>query len=214
MPMGELVQEKPSGWYKIARIFAALVFNTLCPITYHHPERADMDAPFILIANHKCWLDPICVAYVIPRYEVRFLAKKELVENKLIGGILRNMRAIGVDRHHSDMMAMRQCLKVVKEGQILGIFPEGTRHKKGVMEELEGGTAMIALRSGVPVLPMWIDGKIRLFHRTNCYIGEPIPLEDLRAQGIDRQVCQQVLERITLTYAQMRADKLAAPAEN
>lgn len=211
--MAQTVQEKEkfSIWYKIARVLHWLVFHTVIPVTWHHKERVQGDAPFILIANHQCWLDPIVLIGMIPRYEVRFLAKKELVEHWLIGGILRNIRAIGVDRHNSDMMAMRRCMQVVRDGHILGIFPEGTRYKKGIMEELETGTAMIALRNKVPMIPVWMDGNYKPFRRMHVYVGEPIPMDDLREMGVDKQVCEQVLNRITQTYRDMQTAKLAVP---
>ena len=77
------------------------------------------------------------------------------------------------------------------------------------MDEIEGGVAMIALRSGAPLIPMYITPKFRMLHRTDCYVGEPIPTDDLRAQGIDRDTCQALLERITATYAAMEADAAA-----
>ncbi len=64
-----------------------------------------------------------------------------------------HLHMIPVDRHHSDMEAMRACLRVTKAGGVLGIFPEGTRHKEGIMEHIESGVALIALRSGVPLIP-------------------------------------------------------------
>lgn len=203
---------KYSIWYKIGRLLAWIVFRTVIPVTYHNKDRADIDAPFILIANHQTFLDPILILSLVPRYEVRFLAKKELLEHKILGGILRNIRAIGVDRHNFDMMAMRRCMKVIKDGHILGIFPEGTRYKKGIMEELETGTAMIALRNKVPLLPVWIDGNYRPFRRMHVYVGNPIEMDDLRAQGVDKQVCEAALARITQTYRDMQVAKLAAPA--
>jgi len=204
-------KEKYSIWYKIARVLAWVVFHTVIPVTYHHKERVAGEAPYILIANHQCWLDPILLIGMVPHYEVRFLAKKELIDHWFVGGILRNIRAIGVDRHNFDMMAMRRCMKAVRDGHILGIFPEGTRHKKGIMEELETGTAMIALRNKVPMVPVWMDGDYKLFRRMHVYVGEPIPMDDLRAEGVDKTVCEKVLKRITQTYRDMQTAKLTAP---
>lgn len=204
-------QVKFSIWYKIGRLIAWVIFHTVIPVTFHHKERLNADAPFLLISNHQCWLDPVMLLSMIRRYEVRFLAKKELLEHWFVGPILRNMRTIGVDRHNSDMMAMRRCMQVLREGHILGVFPEGTRHKQGIMEDLETGTAMIALRNQVPVMPVWMDGNYKPFRRMHVYVGEAIPLDDLRSQGVDKQVCQRVLERITQTYRQMRTASLTAP---
>ena len=130
--------------------------------------------------------------------------KKELCKNKEIAALFRNLRMIPVDRHNSDMEAMRACMKVTRDGEILGIFPEGTRHHNGVMEELESGVGLIALRGRVPLIPMYITGKLKLFRRLHVYVGEPIVTEDLREQGVNKETCDMLLKRITSCYADMQ----------
>ena len=110
-----------------------------------------------------------------------------------------------MDRHNTDMEAMRACMRVTREGHVLGIFPEGTRHHEGLMTELESGVAMIALRSKVPLVPVYIAGKLGLFRTLHVYVGEPIMMDDLRAEGINTQTCQALLGRITQTYAALDA---------
>lgn len=199
-------KKKTTFWYCVARVLAFIVLNTICPTHYHGKERLNADAPYIVIANHSSWMDPVVMAKPIRRYDVTFLGKKELMKNKLAGAILRNMHCIGVERHNTDMAAMRACLNTLRQGGVLGIFPEGTRHHKGLMDEMEGGVAMIALRSGAPLIPMLITPKVRLFHRTDCYVGEPIPTEDLRAQVANKETCDALLRRITDVYARMAAE--------
>ena len=199
-----------SGWYTFLRVMGRFVLRTLCPTRYVHPERLQGDAPFIVIGNHTSWLDPVAIGGVIRRYEVVFLGKKELVKNKAIAWLLDKLHMIVVDRHKSDMEAMRSCLKAVKQGCVLGIFPEGTRYHRGVMEETESGVGLIALRSGVPLMPVYIRGKFRPFRRTTVYCGEAIPTEDLRAQGVNAATGAALMERITQTYRDMIA---AAEAE-
>lgn len=124
-------KQKLSIFYGAARIIANCLFKTVMPVRYHNAERVAGDAPFIVIANHSHWMDPIVLAVPIKRYQVTFLAKKELVQNKIANFVLRDMHVIPVDRHNTDMGAMRACVKAVRDGNILGIFPEGTRHHKG-----------------------------------------------------------------------------------
>ena len=192
--------------YTAARVLAAVLFRTLCPVKYYHAERAGLDAPFIVISNHLSGLDPIVVGKPIKRYEVTFLGKKELVGNRFTHWLLTSLHMIIVDRHNSDMEAMRACMKAVREGEVLGIFPEGTRHHEGVMEHTEAGVGLIALRSGVPLLPMYIDCRARPFHRTRVWVGEVIPTEDLRAEGVNRQTAEQLMERIKEAYGRMQAE--------
>lgn len=115
------------------------------------------------------------------------------------------MRMIPVDRHNMDMAAVRACLKTLKDGHPLGIFPEGTRHKQGLMEDLESGISMIALRSGVRLLPAYIADKPRLFKHIDVYYGQPISLSALKQKGVNKETCDGVLSMITETYRGLAA---------
>ena len=189
-----------SFWYGVARVLAAAALNTVLPVRYHHAERLAGEPPMIVIGNHQSWLDPVVMGYAIKKHQVTFMGKKELATNGLIRGILKEAGVILVDRHNTDMEAMRACMKALRGGEILGIFPEGTRHHEGVMREMETGVAMIALRSGAPLIPVLVP-RLRWFHAVDCYVGEAIPTSDLREQGINTQTCQTLMERITACYA-------------
>lgn len=189
--------------YKVARAVAAFLFSTLTPVTYHHMERAQLDAPYILLGNHNCMLDPLVVGWKCYRYHIRFLGKKELVKIPPLRWLFGKLLMIDVDRHNMDMAAMRACLKTLREGHVLGIFPEGTRHREGVMENVESGVAMIALRSGTKLLPAYIAGKPRLFRRLHVYYGQPFDVRDIAARGINKEACDETLERIRVIYREL-----------
>ena len=110
-----------SGFYRAARRAAWVMVRTIIPVSYHYAERLDVDAPFIVIGNHLSLLDPIIVALPVKRYEIAFMGKKELGGNGLLKRILLNMHTIFVNRHHSDMEAMRAVMKAIREGEVLGI---------------------------------------------------------------------------------------------
>ena len=134
------------------------------------------------------------------------LGKKELTKSKLLGWLLKKLHMIVVDRHHSDMEAMRTFMKTLRNGEILALFPEGTRHHKGIMEEMESGIGLIALRSNVPVYPVYIDRRVLPFRVTHCWVGDPIPYDDIRADGVNSETSARFMARITETYRQMMAD--------
>ena len=194
-------REKQGGWYFVARVLAAVLFRVVFPVRYLHAERLDQaEPPFILISNHDTLLDPLVIAAPVKKHAVYFLGKKEITSNRLLAYLTRKLHMIPVDRHHSDMAAMRTCVSTLRSGHILGIFPEGTRHHQGRMQEMESGTAMIALRSGVPLIPVLIDPKLHFLRRSWCYAGKPIPMEDLLEAGINRDTCEQLMQRIRDTY--------------
>lgn len=201
----EVRKNQKSLIYSIVKPVAALLFKTFLPVKYHGRERLAGEPPYIVIGNHYSMMDPVIVAVGVKKHQVRFIGKKELWKHKLIARIFNSMNMIPVDRHNSDMEAMRACMRVTREGHILGIFPEGTRHHQGLMEEMESGIGLIALRSRVPLIPVYIAGKVGLFRTLHVYVGEPIPTDDLREQGVNRETCELLLKRITETYAALHA---------
>lgn len=202
----EAVTEKRSIIYEILRVLAQIVFHTLMPVKCHNRERLDAEGPYVLIANHLHALDPVAMAMFIPKRQIVFLAKKELGKNKLIENLLTRAHCIMVGRHNTDMAAMRSCMKAVKMKKILLIFPEGTRHHEGQMEQIETGTALIAMRSKAPVVPIYFDRKLSFFKVTNLYVGEPIPYDDLLAEGINADTCERMNERMRETFRKMIRD--------
>ena len=199
----EAVTEKKGILYEIARIMAIILFHTVMPVRFHNKERLLQDPPFVLIANHRHALDPIAMAMGIPKKQIVFLAKKELGKTPFLQNIMTRLHCILVDRHNVDMEAMRACMKAVKMKKILLIFPEGTRHHEGEMEQIETGTALIAMRSKAPVIPIYFDRKLSFFRVTNLYVGEPIPYDDLLEQGINTETCEMMNERMRETFRKM-----------
>ncbi|MBE5801301.1 MAG: (d)CMP kinase [Clostridiales bacterium] len=186
------------------RVVAPLM-RFLFPVTYHNLENAQIDAPYIMISNHNSMLDPVVLAMACLRYQIHFLGKKELNKNPILRCLFNMLSMIPVDRHNMDMAAVRACMKVLKEGDVLGIFPEGTRHKQGVMQELESGIALIALRSKAPLVPVYLTDKPRLFRRIHAYCGLPISTSPLAAKGVNKDTCDELLQRITACYQELVA---------
>lgn len=199
----EALSEKRSILYEIARGLAQVLFHTLMPVRFANREHLDQEPPFLLIANHRSWLDPLAMALGFPKKQLVFLGKAELGANPVTRWIMTRLHCILVDRHKADMEAMRACMKAVKAGRILLIFPEGTRHHEGQMEQIESGTALIALRSRVPIIPIYIDRKLGFFRRTTLYAGAPIPCDDLLEKGINTETCEMLNERLRETFRKM-----------
>ena len=204
MKKTEAVTEKRGILYEITRVLALIVFHTVMPVRFHNKERLMQEPPFILIANHRHALDPVVMAMGIPTQQIVFLAKKELAGNsKFRWNLLTRLHCILVSRHDTDMEAMRACMKAVKMKKILLIFPEGTRHHEGQMEQIENGTSLISMRSKAPVIPIYFDRKLSFFRVTNLYVGEPIPYDDLLERGINTETCEQMNERMRETFRKM-----------
>ena len=133
---------------------------------------------FLLAANHTSMLD-VVVLYGFLWRRIRFMAKKEIFQTKIGAWFFRRMGAFPVDREGNDVGAIRTAIRLLKEGEIVCLFPEGTRHsgEDPRQSAVHGGVGMIAYRSGAPVLPVFIrarDNHVRFFLRTEVIIGEPI----------------------------------------
>ena len=191
--------------YTLARIIFGFLFHTIFPLRFHNAQIVEeMQPPYIIMANHRSFADPMALAIKVKKYEIRFIGKRELAHGRLKSWLFSGLHMILVSRHATDMAAMLQCMQTLKEGHILGIFPEGTRHQPEMMQEVESGTAIIALRARVPLLPVYIDGKIRPFHITHIYYGKPMELDDLYAQGVNNDTAHQLCQRIHDVFYAMR----------
>lgn len=149
------------------------VFQLLFPIQVEGLEYVTEES-VIFCPNHSSALDPIMMVCALPcDYSLRIMAKKQLMEIPVVGWFLRKMGAFGVDRGNSDIQSVKTAIRSLREGSSLVIFPEGTRVKPGEKVEVKGGAAMIAIRSGVQLQPVYIGTEKRLFRKTRIVFGKP-----------------------------------------
>ena len=130
------------------------------------------DEALVLCPNHSSALDPILLVCAL-RYDMPMcmMAKKQLMEIPVLGWFLRKMGVFGVDRGNADIGAIKNSIRCLREGNKLMIFPEGTRVKEGEEVGAKGGAAMIAIRSGVKMQPVYIATRKRLFCKTKIVFG-------------------------------------------
>lgn len=132
------------------------------------------DEPVLICANHSSWWDPVLLVCALAcDFPLRIMAKEQLFKIPIVGGFIRRMGAFPVDRGNSDIGAIKNSIKSLKEGFSLLLFPEGTRVKKGENVRPKGGATMIAIRAGVKLLPVFIGTTKRLFHKIPLVIGKP-----------------------------------------
>lgn len=139
----------------------------------------------IVIANHCSNLDPVIMGAVFP-YRLRYLAKAELFEPFLFGNMIRALGAIPVQKQDSQSAgaALRAFLKLLNEGENVLLFPEGGRSLDGKLQPLEGGAALIALKSGAPILPAFIAGTFEAMPPGAKWV-KPLPLTIVFGDVID-----------------------------
>lgn len=135
------------------------------------------EGPFVIVANHLSILDPIIISFITDR-EIHFMAKAELFRNKFTKFLFESVNCIKVERGTNDVMAIKKSLKVLKNGGILGIFPEGTRRKEKIDNSAKSGAVLIAHRSNVNILPISISSTYKLFSRIDVKINKVFNVED------------------------------------
>jgi 1-acyl-sn-glycerol-3-phosphate acyltransferase len=159
------------------------------------------DGGFVLAANHTSNFDPWPLGLpLFPRRQLRFMAKSELF-NPILKPILVGGGAVPVRRGQADLEAIDRAVDLVRDGEVVVMFPEGTRRKKGLRKKHEPrahtGAARIALAAGAPLVPAAIKGTDRLTRLGPLRVayGKPIPLDDLREQEISR-ASREATERL------------------
>lgn len=182
-------------FYRGGCAFMRPIYNLLYPVKIDGLENVPDEGGCILCANHLSARDPLILAVHIRNRFIHYMAKIDLFRFKPLAAILTALFAFPVDRGHSDLAAVRMSLKLLADGHVLGIFPQGTRSKGNVRTPMLTGTSMIALRSGKPVIPVFIDGPYRLFHRTPIHIGQPVDLSDF-GKRIDNPTMAAATKRI------------------
>ncbi len=182
--------------------------RVLCRIDDAQLARVPAHGPLILVANHINFLDaPLIYTHLLPR-PVTAMAKEETWHNPLLAFLFDLGGAIPLRRGEADMGAMRRGLAVLKAGSILAVAPEGTRSNHGRLQAGHPGVALLALRSGAPLLPLAHYGgegfrrNVTRLRRTSfrLVVGRPFYL-DARGQPVTREVRQRMADEVMYQLA-------------
>ena len=159
----------------------------------------------IIASNHTSNLDAILLAMHTWKKKY-YLAKKELFNSKVSASFYKGLGCIKIDREKSDVNAIKNCLKVLKDGKKLVIFPEGTRNNNENMElgEVKHGVAMFATKAKVPIVPMFIQKKPKLFRRTRFFIGEPFELDEFYGKKLTNEELELASQKVAGKINELR----------
>jgi 1-acyl-sn-glycerol-3-phosphate acyltransferase len=185
-PRGEWFLRLARGWSRVILAASGVSVRVL------HPERIDSSRSFVVAPNHESFYDIVVLFAALP-LSLRFLAKRNLFRIPILGWSMAAAGFVPVDRGEPGRSAatIETGLARLRHGISLVVFPEETRTRTGELLRFKAGAALLALRSGLPLLPVGIGGTFRIQRRGGFRItpsavalavGEPIPVDDRAAR--------------------------------
>lgn len=165
-------------FYRAARAIFGPVFRLIFRVRVNGLENVPAEGGILIASNHISMLDPILLGATIGR-PIRFMAKSSLFRIPLLHGLLNLLGAFPINRGSADPASLRTAINSIKEGDAVGIYPQGTRYKKKDPRETEtrSGAGLIVYRAGCGVLPVSIKTKgynVVPFRRVYINIGKPL----------------------------------------
>ena len=166
-------------WWSVSTVLSKLLTRLTINGREHLPE----EGPFVLAPIHRSYLDTP-FAGCVRRKRMRFMGKDTMWKNGQAGWMLSALGAFPVTRGTADREALRRSIQVLEEGEVLVLFPEGERKEGPVVQPLFDGAVYIAIKAGVPIVPIGIGGSERVMpkkskmiypRKVHIEIGPPIP---------------------------------------
>ncbi|WP_216829269.1 lysophospholipid acyltransferase family protein [Alkalihalobacterium elongatum] len=181
-------------------VFGRGLFRTFFSTTYRVEtiglENIPKEGPVLLCSNHIHNFDPPFLGAYVHR-KVHFMAKAELFKVPILGHLVSGVGAFPVKRGAGDKQALKLGLKILKDGEALGLFPEGTRSKDGQLGKGLAGAGFFALRTDAVVIPCAIIGSYKPFSKLTVIYGEPLEMESLRvAKASSGEVTDYIMKAI------------------
>ncbi|MDQ0299459.1 1-acyl-sn-glycerol-3-phosphate acyltransferase [Salibacterium salarium] len=170
--------------YPVGKTLCKLFFSLFTRVTVIGKDNIPADGPVLLCSNHISNLDPPLVGTFMKR-KIRFMAKQELFSKKIVGPLLSSLGAFPVKRGVGDRQSLRKGLHLLEEGEVLCLFPEGTRSKTGEIGEGLSGSGFFAIRSKAAVVPVVIFGPYKPFGKITIAYGEPMNFQELRDEKVN-----------------------------
>lgn len=181
--------------YQICKHGAWVYYKLFYKMEVEGLDTLDTSVNYIVCANHINLQDPIVIGALLP-FEGRFMAKKELFKNRIVASFLSKIGVFPVDRDANDLTAIKKALSILKNGESLGIFPEGTRNKGKTPLPVKSGVAMLAVKTQTLILPITLDSPYKLFGRLRVVFHPPVSFESYYGQKVASAELEKMSEQI------------------
>lgn len=177
---------------EVLRLLLRIIFAVFYRVEIKGLQNVPAEGPALLCANHLGELDMFFIGYRLKRL-IRWVAKAELFKNPLLGAVITWLGAIPIKRGKTDVSSAKNIFRLLREGHIVGIFPEGTRTRGKDLSKIKVKPAFVkyAIESEVPILPVGIKGQYRPFSRIRVTFGKPYYLNANKEQIYSKDEIEQ-----------------------
>ena len=141
---------------------------------------------FLVVSNHKSYWDPVVVGCILNR-RINYMGKSELFKIPVLSAIIKNFGTFPIHRDGVHPSSIRHALDLFKNDQIVGIFPEGARNHTNELMDPHLGAAMLALKGGVPIVPIALSGTPGFWRRIKVNVGKPMTVTTSQRRKVSRE---------------------------
>jgi 1-acyl-sn-glycerol-3-phosphate acyltransferase len=201
-------------WRNLLKLIAVLVYRT----RFSGQENIPASGAVLVVSNHQSHFDPPLIGIGCWR-QMNYVARKTLFSFRPFGWFLHSVGAIPIDRDGLGLNGIKESLKRLKRGEMVLIFPEGTRTSDGEIAPFRPGFTALAARSNAAILPAAVDGAFQIWPRTKKFpglgrihvrFGDPIPHSEIAGRD-ERELLAEIERRVRECQAMLRQ---ASPARN
>lgn len=178
--------------YRVGKAILFIVFKILFRLSIKGTEHFPKNGAVLLCSNHISNFDPPVLGVAAPRM-IRFMGKEELFRNPLLKKLFIALGGFPIKREAGDKEALKKGLQILRNDEVLGIFPEGTRSKTGELKPGLAGAGFFALRSNAAVVPCAVIGNYKPFRKIKVVFGKPIDFEEQRKNKISAKEATDII---------------------
>ena len=209
--------------YDFVKVTAAPLYLLGFPTRIYYEDKAvqgrKIKGNAIIISNHFSLYDPVTLCMIFFGRRLRAITAEVLFEkSKLFAWFLRRLGCVRIDRNTVDVSCINTCLKILNDGGIVSMFPEGMISKTGEVLEFKGGVGVFASQTNAPIIPVYLDSSTKMFHRQRIIVGKPMYISDYYENGkknfkaiddLSRGVHDKIIE-LKAVLEEKRAQEISA----